>query len=225
KSLGNSRDIILQGFHWHAHTGAPDSNKGRKSWYRIIHDNAVAIQKAGFSWVWFPPPSDSLAPQGYLPRRWQVLDTAYGTEAELRGALQAIKPVKGMADVVVNHRVGVATDGVDFADPSFPDNGAAVARDDHSGAGKGQPSTGESCTAGRNLDHTNPDVRAAIKKYLRHLQKIGFCGWRYDLAKGFDGKYVAEYNDATGPEFAVGEFFDGDRQKVTDWIDITGGKS
>src|SRR5262249_49299377 len=30
---------------------------------------------------------------------------------------------------------------------------------------------------------------------------------------------------ATAPEFSVGEFFDADRQKVTDWIDATGGKS
>jgi alpha-amylase len=57
------------------------------------------------------------------------------------------------------------------------------------------------------------------------LQTIGFTGWRYDLVKGFHGKYVGEYNDATHPAFSVGEFYDGDRQKVTDWIDSTGAKS
>jgi alpha-amylase len=226
KNLGNSRDVLLQGFHWQSHAGARDGSRHRRSWYRIIHENATSIKGAGFTWVWFPPPSDSLVPEGYLPRRWHVFDSAYGTEAELRAAIAALKPVKAMADVVVNHRVGVATSGADFADPSFPDNRAAVTCDDRSGAGNGRPDTGiEVCIAGRELDHTNPDVRAVIKQYLRRLQSIGFRGWRYDLAKGFDGKFVAEYNDATAPDFAVGEYFDGDRQKVTDWIDVTGGKA
>ena len=117
------------------------------------------------------------------------------------------------------------TAGADFADPPFPDNRAAIARDDESGVGTGNPDTGDRHPAGRDLDHTNPDVRAAIKNYLRRLKAVGFQGWRYDLVKGYHGRFVGEYNDATAPEFSVGEFFDGDRQKVTDWIDATGGKS
>ena len=88
--IGNGRDILLEGFHWESHQGGRDPATGeRKSWYRILEDNAAAIKSAGFTWIWFPPPSDSLAPQGYIPRRWNVLDTAYGTEAELRSALHA----------------------------------------------------------------------------------------------------------------------------------------
>ena len=70
KYIGDGHDILLQGFHWGAHGGAADpATRGKKSWYRIIKENAAAIKAAGFSWVWFPPPSDSLAPQGYIPRR------------------------------------------------------------------------------------------------------------------------------------------------------------
>src|SRR5579859_2922982 len=116
--IGNGREILLQGFHWASHAGAQDPvTKKRKNWYRILHENAEAIKTAGFTWVWFPPSSDSLAPEGYIPRRWNVLDTAFGTEAELRTAIEAIAPVKALADVVVNHRVGVATSGPDFEDP------------------------------------------------------------------------------------------------------------
>src|SRR5271166_591044 len=124
----DGRDILLQGFHWPAHAGARMHDGTRKSWYRIIRDNAATIKAAGFTWVWFPPSSDSLAPEGYLPRRWNVLDTPFGTEAELQTAIEAIKPVKAMADLILNHRVGVATAGPDFEDPPFPDNRAAVAR-------------------------------------------------------------------------------------------------
>ena len=106
----------------------------------------------------------------------------------------------------------------------FPDWRAAVTNDDESGVGTGAPDTGEGLAAARDLDHTNPYVRTAIKNYLNRLQDVGFKGWRYDLVKGYDGKFVAEYNDATMPGLSVGEFFDSDRQKTTNWIDSTGGK-
>ncbi|MBY0525038.1 MAG: hypothetical protein K2R98_16655 [Gemmataceae bacterium] len=217
---GDGREIVLQGFHWHSHRGFAG-----KSWYRIMQDSAERIKSAGFSWVWFPPSCDSCSPDGYMPRRWNQLNCAYGSEDELRGAIQALGPVKAMADVVFNHRVGAWTAGVDFEDPPFPNNRAAVTCDDDSGQGHGAPDTGECCTAGRDLDHTNHDVRNAIKNQMRRLKSVGFRGWRWDLAKGFHGRFIAEYNDATTPEFSVGEFYDTDRQKVTHWIDSTGGKS
>jgi alpha-amylase len=130
-----------------------------------------------------------------------------------------------MADIVLNHRVGVHTPGADFDDPPFPDNRAAIVRDDESGVGTGNPDTGERHPCGRDLDHTNPDVRAAIKNYLRRLRSVGFSGWRYDLCKGYGGQFVGEYNEATGPALSVGEIFETDRQKVTNWLDATGGRS
>lgn len=226
KYIGGGYDILLQGFHWNSHSGGLDAaNRSKKSWYSILRENAAAIKAAGFSWVWFPPPSDSLSPQGYIPRRWNVLNTRYGTEEELKTVIRELEPVKAMADLVLNHRVGVATSGADFAEPAFADNRAAIARDDESGIGTGHHDTGEKHPAGRDLDHCNPDVRQAIKNYLRRLQSLGFKGWRYDLAKGYDGRFVGEYNEATGPFFSVGEYFDGDRQKVTNWINASGGRT
>src|SRR5437588_373062 len=83
-------------------------------------------------------------------------------------------------------------------------------RDDESGVGTGNWDTGESHPAGRDLDHTNPDVRATVKGFLRRLKAVGFKGWRYDLVKGYHPRFVGEYNDATAPGLSVGEFFDGD---------------
>jgi alpha-amylase len=221
---GDGRDVILQGFHWDSWHGHPEGHN-RKSWYRILADNAGAIKSAGFTWVWFPPVSDSLDPHGYLPRRWYRLDTPYGNEGELVAAINALAPVKSMADVILNHRVGACTPGCDFEEPRFPNNQAAVVRNDECGAGAGNCDTGEMYPGGRDLDHTNHDVRETIKEYLHSLKALGFQGWRYDFVKGFHGRYVSEYNDATGPEFSVGEYYDGDRQKVTHWIDAAHGKT
>jgi alpha-amylase len=222
---GDGHEILLQGFHWDSHAGALDGSRSWKSWYTVLRENAEEIKAAGFSWVWFPPPCDSLAPQGYIPRRWNVLDTAFGTEAELRAAIRALEPVGALGDLVLNHRVGVATSGADFESPAFPDNRAAVTRNDDSGVGTGDLDTGETYAAGRDLDHTNPGVRATIVQYLRRLKEVGFRGWRYDFVKGYHGRFVAAYNEASMPEFSVGEFYDTDRQRVTDWVDATAGKS
>jgi hypothetical protein len=80
-------------------------------------------------------------------------------------------------------------------------------------------------TPGRPLNHSNPGVRATVKQFLHRLKAEGFRGWRYDMANGLPGDCVGDYNDATGLEFSIGEFFDDDRQKVTNWIDRTGGRS
>jgi alpha-amylase len=226
KFNGDPDDILLQGFHWDSHSGILDPSSGsKKTWYTIMKENSAVIKAAGFTRVWFPPPSDSLSPQGYLPRRSHLLDTAYGTEAQLKDVIQAIDPVQAIADIVINHRVGLATAGADFEDPRLPDCRAAVTKDDESGVGNGAADTGEGIAAARDLDHTNPDVRTAIKNYLKRLQDVGFKGWRYDLVKGYGGTFVAEYNDATMPGLSIGEFFDSDRQKVINWIDATSGKS
>jgi hypothetical protein len=51
-------------------------------------------------------------------------------------------------------------------------------------------------TAGRDIDHSNVEVRNGIKTWIIE-NDIGFDGWRYDFVHGYDGKYIKEYNDAT----------------------------
>ena len=220
---GNSSDIVLQGFHWDSHAGALDPQAGtKKTWLTIIKENAEPIKDAGFTWVWFPPPSDSFAPQGYMPRRWNVMDTHYGTLCQLIEAIRSLGPVRAMADVVVNHRVGVATGGYDFADPVFHDNAKAVVSNDDSGSGAGAQDSGDETNFGRDLDHSNASVQEEVKRYLDKLRFLGFSGWRYDVAKGYAGKYTTLYNDDSRPLLSVGEYWDA-RQPILDWIDSTGG--
>lgn len=137
-----------------------------------------------------------------------------------------LAPAKALADIVVNHRNGYHTDKADFEDPAFADNAAAVVSDDECKCGTGHGDTGEGEKSSRDLDHTNASVQAEIIKYLAMLQNdIGFAGWRYDKVKGYDGQFVAIYNDASQPYLSVGEFLDSNRQLVVNWIDATAGKS
>ena len=71
-------------------------------------NNVGDIRAMGFTHVWFPPPSDSSAREGYLPRQLNKLDSSYGSAAEPTNVVSAFKNkgVKSIVDVVVNHRVG-----------------------------------------------------------------------------------------------------------------------
>jgi hypothetical protein len=48
-----------------------------------------------------------------------------------------------------------------------------------------------------------------IKHWLSWLRRdVGFDGWRFDFVKGYGGRHVREYVEATSPDLAVGEFWD-----------------
>jgi alpha-amylase len=215
---GTGSEVLLQGFHWESCRGSMHTGT-RKSWYRILSENAHVIKSAAFDGVWFPPPSDSLSPQGYMPRQWYHFDTYYGNANELKKAISDLKPVHSIADVVLNHRVGMRTAGADFENPSFRDNARAVVGNDQSGCGRGNPDSGSTFAAARDLDHCNPDVQQAVAEYLLRLKNdFGFSGWRYDMALGFAPRFVGQYNRHTRPQFSIGEHWSG-QETVARWID------
>ena len=88
---------MLQGFHWESHNF---------DWYKIVQDRLGEMNQAGFTQVWLPPPSDSLAPQGYLPRNMYSLNSAYGSEESLRNLISNCREydVLPVLDAVLNHR-------------------------------------------------------------------------------------------------------------------------
>jgi alpha-amylase len=211
-------EIMLEGFHWNAHS-VPGG------WYNIIKQNTPRIKDAGFTLVWFPPPSDSSAPEGYLPRRLNSFNSAYGSEADLKSAVSGLKPeVKSLADIVINHRVG--TNGWhDFTNPDW--STYTITKNDEDKSLKISersinPDTGENYDSARDLDHKNPEVKDSIKNWLNKLKNdIGFDGWRYDMVKGYFGQVIQEYNKATSPTFTVGEYWDPNPKNIVNWIDST----
>ena len=206
---------MLQGFHWLSQ---------EKNWYQIIQQNTQRIKDSGFTLVWFPPPSDCADYEGYLPRElYNLNDSKYGSEAELKQTIRELKPeVKAIADIVINHRVGTSRDE-DFTNPTWSTY-SIVSNDEYEGPKSFHWDSGASYHAGRDLDHRNPEVSNSLIEWMNHLKnpdKAGFAGWRYDLVKGYAGWATELYNTKTQPEFSVGEFWDDDPQKVVGWIDST----
>jgi alpha-amylase len=224
QQAGNSKAILLQGFHWNSAAYAgPD-------WYNTLMNNVGDLSAMGFTHVWFPPPSDSAAREGYLPRQLNKLDSSYGSAAELTNVVSAFKSkgVKAIADVVVNHRVGT-TGWSDFTNPNWTTY--SIVSNDECNCGLGAGDTGDGFSGGRDLAHTNVgEVQNGIVNWLNYtLKPVGFSGLRFDYVKGFNPSYVAQYANAFGAEFCVGELWpdfdlnnmDANRQAIMNWINGT----
>lgn len=249
----NKSGVILQGFNWDSapndnnHYTLENPNPQWKKWYKKMLNASDEIKET-FEYVWFPPPSktDTASSQGYGPTELNNLNNCYGTENELKKVIEAIKPAKAIADIVINHRAGT-TSWSDFTNPRWTDNYTSICRDDdffntgNPGEGipndqKGNLSTGILYKPYRNLDHENTIVQQGIYSWMNSvLRRAGFVGWRYDFAKGFDGKYVGIYNEMSEAAFSVGEYWpecnyqisniekNWNRQ-ISDWINKTSEK-
>lgn len=222
-SVSSKSGVMLQGFNWSS--ASRTNNSVWYTWYGIMDDNAEAI-KNRFEYVWFPPPSmsASFGPEGYLPTQLNDFNSYYGSESELRAVISAIKPAKAVADVVINHRNG-STDYGDFTNPSWTEDFYSICSDDEgftespvmsASSKRGNPDTGESYSAARDIDHTNTSVQNGIITWMNdELKDLGFVGWRYDYVKGYGGEYVGYYNAKTNPEFSVGEYWP---EGGADWV-------
>ncbi len=216
--------VMIQGFHWTSWKTAP--------WWGEVGKRAGELSRAGIDLIWLPPSSDSLSPEGYMPRRLELLESGYGTAAQLNAAVKALHAagIRVIADIVVNHRVGVNG----WADFSAPVWGAdSVCSDDEWGKGTGAPDTGKGFNAARDIDHTKPYVQDFVKSWLNGLRgNVGYDGWRYDYARGFSSAYLLAYNRASAPSFAVAEIWDdfsldntdAHRQASVDWLDSVNGE-
>ncbi|KAH0991466.1 hypothetical protein GBA52_002949 [Prunus armeniaca] len=57
---GTGFEILCQGFNWESH------KSGR--WYMELQSKAAELSSLGFTVIWLPPPTDSVSPEGYMPK-------------------------------------------------------------------------------------------------------------------------------------------------------------
>ncbi|MFX0557401.1 alpha-amylase family glycosyl hydrolase [Maribacter sp. CXY002] len=220
-----NNDVMLQAFWWDSYLDNKISLSG--SLYNFVEEKLVELSNANIDVIWLPPPSEGEG-MGYHPRELFNFNSNHGSEDELKSLLQLInnRKMHGMADLVLNHRIGTAT-WTDFTNPSWPCD--AICSDDEGNTNPlafgtrpcGDNDEGEQWEGARDLNHKSHSVQTGIKDYLSRLQELGFDSWRYDFVKGFPPKYVGEYNSSAPYYYSVGEYWDGNLDAIKYWIDGT----
>lgn len=66
---GSGFEVLCQGFNWESH------KSGR--WYMDLHEKAAELSSLGFTIVWLPPPTESVSPEGYMPKDLYNLNSRY----------------------------------------------------------------------------------------------------------------------------------------------------
>lgn len=230
----NYSGVMLQGFSWDSYD---------YSQWSVLEKQADDM-KGFIDLVWLPQSGkciETTKVMGYMPYYYFNQNSSFGTEAELRSLIAKFKAngIGAIADVVVNHR---NTDGW-YTFPAETYKGVTyqmlstdICKNDDGGktatqAKKDGVSLSNNYDEGtdfggcRDIDHKSANVQKIIKAYLKFLKEdMGYTGFRYDMVKGFSGTHVADYNDATGVEFSVGEYWDGN-DKIESWINRTNKKS
>lgn len=236
----NYGGVMLQGFYWDSFS--------QSKWTKL--ESQADDLAATFSLIWIPQSGKCLESNkvmGYTPYYYFNQNSSFGTEQELRSMIQTFK-AKGLgtvADVVINHHNtmgwwtfpaeeynGVTyqfqtTDIVNNDDYDTSTN-RYLTREQAQKDGVTLSSNideGEGWGGMRDLDHKSENVQKIVKAYVKYLKDdLGYTGFRYDMVKGFGGSHVADYNDAAGIEYSVGECWDGNGV-IKNWIDATGKKS
>ena len=226
--------VMLQGFSWDSYN---------ESQWKVLEKQADEL-KNYIDLVWLPQSGKCLETtqvMGYMPYYYFNQNSSFGSEAELRSLITKFKAagIGAIADVVVNHR---NTEGwytfpaETYKGVTYQMQSTDTCKNDDGGTTATQAATdgvslsqnndeGTDFGGCRDIDHKSENVQKVIKAYLKYLKDdLGYTGFRYDMVKGFDGSHVADYNDATGVEYSVGEYWDGN-DKIESWINRTNKKS
>lgn len=214
-----------------------------ESQWKVLEKQADEL-KGYIDLVWLPQSGKCLETtqvMGYMPYYYFNQNSSFGSEAELRSLITKFKAagIGAIADVVINHR---NTEGwynfpaETYKGVTYQMQSTDICKNDDGGTTATQAATdgvslsqnndeGTDFGGCRDIDHKSENVQKVIKAYLKYLKDdLGYIGFRYDMVKGFDGSHVADYNDATGVEYSVGEYWDGN-DKIESWINRTNKKS
>lgn len=228
----NHSGVMLQGFYWDSYFDSKWTN---------LEAQAPELSKY-FNLVWIPQSANCGGDKsmGYDDFYWFTnYNSSFGNEKELRSLIKTFKSngIGTIADVVINHRKNVSN-WVDFPVETYKGvtyemKSTDICANDDGGKTKKWADengyklssiydTGEDWGGMRDLDHNSTNVQTIVKAYLKMLlNDFGYAGFRYDMVKGYSGKFTGIYNTATKPTYSVGEYWDGNVSVVKNWLNAT----
>lgn len=66
---GTGFEILCQGFNWESHKSG--------KWYMELKEKAEELSSFGLTVIWLPPPTESVSPEGYMPKDLYNLNSRY----------------------------------------------------------------------------------------------------------------------------------------------------
>lgn len=221
--------VLLQGFYWNSFADTRWTNLTRQADELSQFFNMIWVPQSGQA-------SNASGSMGYDPKYYFNQNSAFGSETQLREMINTYK-AKGVgfiADVVVNHRANVSN-WVDFPAETYKGvtyqmQSTDIVEDDDGGKAltwakehgyelSKEKDEGEGWDGFRDLDHKSQNVNKNIKAYCDFLvNDLGYQGFRYDVAKGFNADHIADYNQSCGVKFSVGEYWDGNATALQGFI-------
>lgn len=235
--------VLMQGFYWDApqHGEAGVGDYANYTWYDYLASKAGELSQVGFSAIWFPPPSKG-ASGGYSVG-YDVYDhydlgnyhqqgtrkTRYGSKQELKNAIRTYHDhgMQVYADTVLNHMSGgggYSGKEYNYVHGKF-EKGPQHFHPNHTHNDNYPPFHNEKF--GHDICYYNDYnyMGDGLKEWSAWLKyNVWFDGYRVDFVKGISYDYMASWNytEPMKSSFVVGEYYDGDRNKINDWINKTG---
>ena len=238
-------DVLLQGFYWDV--PSPQTGQDNAPWWwDHLASQARELQQSGFTSVWIPPVvkgANAHYSVGYDPfddydigskNQHGYISSRYGTREQLERCVAVMRAngLNVIVDLVENHRDGDTNFFFRYTNAlGQPDSGrfAKTPDDFHQGGIPQDPDVPEE--AGAQIGMFGPDI-AHVNGKNHHIynglidagdwltRALDIQGYRLDYVKGISTDWLLPFLNAKAMrgKFAVGEFYDGNLDKVAGWV-------
>ncbi|ATA74953.1 alpha-amylase [Capnocytophaga sp. H2931] len=242
-AMDNGNRVMMQTFYWDV--------EPRGDWWNLTATKLTDWKANGVNRIWLPPATKGQSggySMGYDPSDYfdfgeynqhGTVETRFGSRAELENLIKKAHDngLEVIADVVLGHNSG---GGLEYNVTRGKETYTMFNEQHGNASGKFNrshldfhPNDYHCCDEAadffseQDLCHHKEYVQnwlwksdESVAKYYKNTMK--FDGWRFDYVKSFGAWVVKDWMASVGG-FAVGEYWDGDAQKLKNWVDESGG--